>query len=166
MGRLREASHELDTMPYKPEAVILMGLQASGKSSFYHHRFAHTHLRINLDMLKTRHREKRLLETCLEIQQSFVVDNTNPTVSDRQRYIKPAQARGFKVIGYYFESKLAACLERNRNRDRAQQIPDKGVRGTAARLTRPSYAEGFDNLYYVTLQPEGGFAIADWLNEI
>lgn len=39
------------------EAVILCGIQASGKSAFYSERFFHTHVRINLDMLRTRRRE-------------------------------------------------------------------------------------------------------------
>jgi len=39
------------------EAVIFMGLQGAGKSTFYRERFFATHLRISLDMLKTRHRD-------------------------------------------------------------------------------------------------------------
>ena len=35
------------------EAVLFVGLQASGKSTFYRERFFRTHVRINLDMLKT-----------------------------------------------------------------------------------------------------------------
>jgi hypothetical protein len=33
------------------EAVILTGIQAAGKSTFYQERFSGTHVRINLDML-------------------------------------------------------------------------------------------------------------------
>lgn len=95
------------------EAVIFVGIQATGKSTFYHHRFGRTHLRINLDMLKTRHREQQFLSTCLDTRQRFVVDNTNPTPADRQRYIQPAQAQDFSITGYYFESKLADALIRN-----------------------------------------------------
>lgn len=36
------------------EGIIFVGIQPSGKSTFYHDRFSNTHLRINLDMLKTR----------------------------------------------------------------------------------------------------------------
>jgi hypothetical protein len=60
------------------EAVLFVGIQGAGKSTFYRERFFTTHLRINLDMLKTRHRELRFLHTCLESRQRFVVDNTNP----------------------------------------------------------------------------------------
>jgi predicted kinase len=148
------------------QAIILMGIQACGKSTFYHHQFGLTHVRINLDMLKTRHREWRLFETCLEIQQSFVIDNTNPSKVDRQKYIEPAKQHKFKVIGYYFESRVRDAIERDRQRPQSQQIPAKGIAGTAKRLELPNYTEGFDELYYVKLLPEMQFAVERWQDEI
>lgn len=144
------------------QAIIFTGIQASGKSTFYSQHFFLTHIRINLDMLKTRHREKRLLETCLEIGQQFVVDNTNPTVEDRKRYIEPARERKFQVIGYYFESKINDSIQRDRNRTPKQQVPEKGIRGTYAKLVIPQYEEGFDKLYYVRILPERKFAVEEW----
>lgn len=144
------------------EVVIFVGIQATGKSTFYHHQFARTHMRVNLDMLKTRHREQCFINTCLETRQRFVVDNTNPTPTDRQRYIQAAQQYGFAVTGYYFESKLAAALVRNRTRSPEQQIPEQGVKGTAARLILPTYDEGFEQLFYVQLRPEKQFSIEIW----
>jgi predicted kinase len=41
------------------QLVILIGIQGSGKSSFFKERFVDTHIRINLDMLKTRRRGLR-----------------------------------------------------------------------------------------------------------
>lgn len=89
------------------QAVIFVGIQASRKSTFYSQRFSQTHIRINLDMLKTRHREKRLLETCVEIGQPFVLDNTNPTPGERERYVIPARNQRFHITNYYFDSKIA-----------------------------------------------------------
>lgn len=43
------------------EAVIFVGVQGSGKSTFYRERFFDTHVRINLDMLRTRLKEQLLL---------------------------------------------------------------------------------------------------------
>ena len=40
------------------ELILLIGIQASGKSTFFKRRYCDTHVRINLDMLKTRHREE------------------------------------------------------------------------------------------------------------
>jgi len=48
------------------QAIIFTGIQAAGKTSFYLERFFRTHVRINLDMLRTRHREWLLLNACIE----------------------------------------------------------------------------------------------------
>ena len=74
------------------EAVIFMGIQGSGKSSFFRERFFSTHVRISLDLLKTRFREQTFLDACLQTEQRFVIDNTNPTRGERQRYIAAAKA--------------------------------------------------------------------------
>lgn len=148
------------------EAVILMGVQASGKSTFCRQYFFDTHVRINLDMLRTRHRERRILQVCLETQQRFVVDNTNPTREDRRRYIEPARARRFRVIGYYFESRAADCLLRNEGRADEQRIPLVGVLGTYRRLELPQWEEGFDELYYVRIGEGGGFDVLEWKGEV
>src|ERR1700732_5119448 len=79
------------------EAVILVGVQGSGKTSFYRERFFDSHIRISLDMLRTRRRERLLFAACHEAKQPFVIDNTNPLPSDRSQYIAPARAIGFRV---------------------------------------------------------------------
>lgn len=147
------------------EAVILIGIQGSGKSTFYRERFFDTHVRISLDLLRTRHREKLLMSICLEGKQSFVVDNTNVTKADRQRYIVPAKASGFIVTGYYFSSRLDEALARNRQRTGKRRIPDKGVAGTYKRLELPSLDEGFDRLYYVRIAETGMFVVEEWNDE-
>jgi predicted kinase len=147
------------------EAVILIGIQGSGKSTFYLERFFDTHVRISLDLLRTRHREKLLLSICLEGKQSFVVDNTNVTTADRQRYIVPAKASGFIVTGYYFSSRLDEALARNRQRTGKRRIPDKGIAGTYKRLELPGLDEGFDRLYHVRIEETGRFVVEEWNDE-
>jgi predicted kinase len=147
------------------EAVILIGIQGAGKSTFYRERFFDTHVRISLDQLKTRHREKLLLRACLEGKQSFVVDNTNVTAADRQRYIVPAKEAGFIVTGYYLSSQLDEALARNRQRSGKRCIPDKGVAGTYKRLELPRRDEGFDRLYYVRIAEIGQFVVEEWSDE-
>ena len=44
------------------EMIMFIGIQASGKSSLYRDRFVDTHQRLNLDVLRTRHRERLLLD--------------------------------------------------------------------------------------------------------
>jgi len=140
------------------QAILLVGIQGSGKSTFYRERFFDTHVRISLDLLRTRHREQALLRFCLETAQPFVVDKTNVRMAERARYIAPARAAGFRVVGYFFEPDPAGCFERNQRRQ--QPIPAAGLFGTLRRLQRPMLEEGFDELYRVLLRPEGGFDVS------
>jgi predicted kinase len=148
------------------EAVIFIGIQATGKSSFYRARFFNTHLRLSLDMLKTRHREDILLHACIEGKQSFVVDNTNPTVEERAKYIELARKSSFRVVGYYFQSRLEDAVRRNADRLSAGRIPERGIRGTAGRLQLPTFEEGFDALYYVYIADDGEFVVEEWNDEL
>lgn len=148
------------------EAIIFIGLQASGKSSFYQERFFTTHLRINLDMLKTRHREAILLRACIDMKQPFVIDNTNPTIVERSRYIAPAREAGFRVAGYYFQMPPRDCVSRNARRPERQRVPVRAIFGTRQRLQPPTPAEGFDALYVVRLDGENHFVVEDWADEV
>ena len=148
------------------EAVIFCGVQATGKSTFFRERFFDTHVRINLDMLRTRHREALFLRACVEAKQPFVVDNTNPTAAERATYIAAALAGGFRVVGYYFACVLDAALERNDRRPLHQRVPRAGILGTYKRLELPSPAEGFDELNYVKWPQTGGFIIKAWRDEV
>lgn len=137
------------------EAILFTGIQAAGKSSFFKERFFRTHVRISLDLLRTRHREATLLEACLKTRQRFVVDNTNPTRADRARYIGAARSAGFRVVAYYFETEIEAALARNSLRLGKERIPDRGVLGTHGRLEIPSLDEGIDELFVVRLTDDG-----------
>jgi predicted kinase len=148
------------------EVVVFIGIQATGKSTFYQQRFSNSHIRLNLDMLKTRHRERILTQACLEAKQPFVVDNTNVTREARAKYIEQARAAGFSVTGYYFKSDLEAAIERNNQRGGKAQIPVKGIVAMYRKLELPSYDEGFDRLFYVEIGDGGEFLVSDWTDEV
>ena len=143
------------------EAIIFCGIQASGKTTYYQQHLLQTHVRISMDLLRTRHRERRFLELCLQTGQRFVVDNTNPTAEDRNRYIQPALAERFKVIGYFFESPLGEAIRRNAGRSGKGRIPEKGVGGTYKRLEIPRLSEGFHALYKIRLTPENQYQVQE-----
>jgi predicted kinase len=144
------------------EAVILVGIQGSGKSTFYQRRFFQSHVRISLDLLKTRYREQVFLSACLLAKQPFVVDNTNVLAAERARYIAPAREAGFRVVGYFFEPDVRAAIARNQQRSGRAVVPVKGILGTRKRLQMPRPEEGFDHLYRVTIDSEGEFVVAAW----
>ena len=141
------------------QLIIFTGVQASGKSSFYLLNLAHSHLRINLDMLKTRHRENIIFEAGLASKTKMVIDNTNPTKADRARYIQRAKDADFEVISYYFETDLKSTLERNSHRVGKANIPEVGIRATYKKLEIPNQDEDFDAFFKVKIVANGEFLI-------
>jgi predicted kinase len=148
------------------EAVIFVGIQGSGKSTFFKERFFDSHIRINLDMLRTKNREKLIFEACLEAKQKFVLDKTNLTREEREKHIASAKSFGFKIIGYYFQTNLQKAMERNNQRMGKAKIPDKGLFCSFKRLQIPKLEEGFDELFYVSINEENDFVVEDWKDEI
>jgi len=146
------------------EAVIFCGIQGSGKTTFYLERLFQTHIRLNLDMLKTRNRERVLLNACIETGQRFVVDNTNPTVSERRRYVEPACSAGFRVVSYFFHTAPREAILRNDARLGDDRVPIAGVLGTYKRQEVPTRSEGFAQLFRVRAQA-GRFLVED-LDEV
>ena len=134
------------------EAVLLCGVQGSGKSTLYRDRFLDTHVHVSLDVLRSRSREAELVRECLATGRPFVVDNTNPTPADRQRYVEPARTAGFKVIGYLVEADAGEAFAR-------AGIPPGRVAATARALQPPTPEEGFDELWHATAAPDGGWRI-------
>jgi predicted kinase len=147
------------------EEIILIGIQASGKSTFYKEKFFNSHLRISNDLLKTKNREKLLLEYCNKTQLSFVIDNTNITKRIREKYILVSQDMKIPVIGYYFRTNLERSLQWNSRRTGKECIPNGGIFGTHKQLEVPSIDEGFTKLFYVDII-DGSFIVKDWTDEI
>lgn len=137
------------------EVIVLCGLPGSGKSTFCREQLYNTHIRLNLDMLKTRHREKILLEAMIAAKQPFVVDNTNPKPADRARYIVPAKAAGFRVAIYYFSVPFHVASARNMQRPTKAIVPEKGMAAILKAMTIPTWEEGVDSLFRVS--SEDGF---------
>lgn len=147
------------------QAILFIGIQASGKTTFYLNHFFRTHVYISLDQLNTRNKEVQFIETCLGTQQAFVVDNTNPTRAERKVYIEKAKSRQFRVIGYYFQSSLEQALMWNARREGKARIPEIGIKGTSHKLELPTLDEGFDELYYVAYE-DNKWTVKNWDDEI
>jgi predicted kinase len=140
------------------EAVVLCGIQGAGKTAFYVERFLDTHARVSLDLLRTRHREARFLDVCLETRMPFVVDNTNVTRAERARYVRPALERGYRAVAYWIDVAQRVAIARNAGRPPGRRVPVPGILGTRKRVELPSAGEGFEELWHVVAD-EGAFTI-------
>jgi hypothetical protein len=145
------------------EIVILIGLQASGKTTFYRQVLAGTHEHVSKDNFpnarKRQRRQLRLIDEALAAGHDVAVDNTNPSPQQWQPLIEIARGRGARVVGYWFPVDAPGSLERNAARDPGARVPDVGMYATLKRLRRPSVSDGFDELYAVRFDGRGGFDV-------
>jgi predicted kinase len=152
------------------DLVIFVGLQASGKSTFFREQFAATHAHVSKDLFRNNRnpnrRQAQLIEAALEQGSSVVVDNTNPTVRDRLTLIELGRKFGARIIGYYFESEVRRCVRRNRRRTGKERVPDVAIFATAKRLVAPSYSEGFDELFRVHITDDSTFEVYPYTAEV
>src|SRR4029078_1608473 len=123
--------------------------------TLYRERFAGTHVHISKDQWpnagKREARPQRVLEEPLSAQKSPVVDNTTPTIAERAKLIAIARERGARVIGYYFDVTTRAAVARNANRSGREKAANVAIFGVATKLEPPTFAEGFDQLFRVTI---------------
>ncbi len=145
--------------------VLFVGLPASGKTTFFRSRFAETHKHISKDHFpNAKHRDRRqvrLVTEALASGQSVVVDNTNPSPTERAPLIQLGREAGAHIVGYYFSSRAADALSRNALREGAARVPDVGVLHVAKRLRRPQLQEGFAELYFVVMTADD-FSVSVW----
>lgn len=138
-----------------PELIIFVGLQASGKSTYYHANFAATHVHVSKDLMKTtRNRDAmqlKMIDEALGQGRSVVVDNTNPTPAIRAPLIAIGRRHGARVLAYYFETTVKDAVARNRLREGKARVPDVALFVSAKRMVPPGFAEGIDEVRVIAI---------------
>jgi predicted kinase len=151
------------------EVAILVGLQGSGKTTFYRRHLAGTHVHVSKDLMrKARRREERQqrqIAEALVAGKSVAVDNTNPSRAERQPIIDLARQHGARVVGYLFPLDVAIQHERNAARTGKERVPDVGFYATVKRFRTPTSDEGFDALFRVMLVSGDGFEVAPLVSQ-
>jgi predicted kinase len=147
------------------ECVILIGLQGSGKTTFYRSAFGASHAHVSQDLFPSARdkarRQQRLLSAAFAEGRSVVVDNTNATVASRAPLIALAREWDAEVVGYYFDVSTREAVARNARRSGRARVGNVAIFATAKRLEPPTPAEGFDRLYRVRPRDEARFEIFD-----
>jgi predicted kinase len=132
------------------EAIIFIGLQGSGKTTYFMSHFAATHAHVSRDIQQTAEREAAFIRECLRSGRSFVVDDTNATRGARAQYIRDAKQAGFNVLCYFFDTPVRMAIGRNNHRKDKKPIPVPAILRTAKRLEPPSVEEGADQIRTIT----------------
>jgi predicted kinase len=146
------------------DMIIFIGLQGSGKSTFYQTHFAQTHVLISKDLFPNNknplRRQQQLIVEALQAGKPVVIDNTNASRESRAELIEIGREYGATVIGSFFEVQLKESLARNKQRTGKARVPDVAIFATLKRLVPPTYEEGFDQLYCVHNRDDYAFDVA------
>ena len=91
--------------------MLLIGLQACGKTTFYRERLAATHALVSKDAMsrsarRKEDRQRRELAALLADGHDVCVDNTQPSAAERAGVIAVARAHGARVVGYWWPPDL------------------------------------------------------------
>lgn len=138
------------------QLILFIGMQGSGKTTYYQRHFAGTHVHVSKDLMKNvRNRDSRqteMIEAALAEGKPVVVDNTNPTPLVRAPIIELGRKRGARVIAYLFEVPVKVAVARNRTREGKARVPDVAIYVTAKKLIPPKFEEGFDEIHVVAAE--------------
>lgn len=139
------------------DLVIFVGLQASGKSTYYHAHLAATHVHVSKDLMRnTRNRDLKqtqMIASALTSGFSVAVDNTNPTPAIRAPLIAQGRSHGARVIACYFEVIVKDAVARNRLREGKARVPDFAIYVTSKKIVPPTVEEGFDEVRVIAPLP-------------
>jgi predicted kinase len=142
------------------ELVLLVGLPGAGKTSFFRHRFAATHVHVSGDLIRnkknSRRKQLQKVAEALSAGRSVVVDNTNPTAAGRAELVALGKERGASVVCYFFPPDVALSLERNAKRTGSARVPPVAIYSAMKRLEVPSPLEGFERVSLVEARERGG----------
>ena len=143
----------------KLELVVFVGLQGSGKTTYYHEHFAATHVHVSKDLMANmRSREAmqmKQIDEALGAGRSVVVDNTNPTPQSRAPLIAAGRRHGARLIAVEFEPHVPTSIMRNRQREGRARVPDVAIFVTKKKMIAPSIDEGFDEVLVVKTSDAG-----------
>lgn len=143
---------------------MLVGLQASGKSTFYERCLKDRFTLVSKDRFprgarNKQDRQMRLVAEALAAGRPVAVDNTNPAPAEWRPLVAAGRTYGAVVVAYWFPPDLAGSLRRNARRTGRDRVPEAGVRATLKRLRRPTCEDGFDAVLDVRFDGRGGFEV-------
>ena len=143
--------------------MILVGVPAAGKTTFYRQNFAASHRHVSKDLWPNASgreaRQRRALTDALNEGASVVVDNTNASIRERAAIIAIARAGGARIVCYFFDVTTRQAVARNAQRTGREKVPNVAIFTVAKRLEPPTRVEGFDELFRVTLTEDRTFSV-------
>ncbi len=132
----------------RAEVIVMVGMQASGKTTHYADHLSSTHVHVSRDLIPggDRGRQAKLIREFLGRGVSVCVDNTHPSRVRRAEVIAIADEFGARKVCLLFEPDLDASKRRNALRTDKDPIPMVGLYQFLRTYEEPTLDEGFDEI--------------------
>ncbi|XP_077170380.1 bifunctional polynucleotide phosphatase/kinase [Paroedura picta] len=142
-----------------PELVLAVGFPAAGKSTFVkQHLVAAGYAYANRDILGSWQKCVAVCQSALQAGKSVVVDNTNPDLESRSRYIDCAKTLGVPCRCFLFTASLDQAKHNNRFREMTEKehIPVNSIvlNTYKSKYVAPTLEEGFAEIIKINFVPQ------------
>ena len=148
----------LATIGKKQELIIMVGMPASGKSTFTtNYLEPKGYTRVNRDTLGTVPKCIAAVKQALGAGNSAVVDNTNASAANRADFIKVAQSFGVPVRVFVMETTDSVAEHCNLFREKfngTKHVPDIAYGMFRKHFNAPSAGEGISDIIKVPWVPK------------
>lgn len=131
-----------------PEVVVAVGFPGAGKSTFIQkHLVSAGYVHVNRDTLGSWQRCVSTCQAALRQGKQVVIDNTNPDVPSRARYIQCAKDAGVPCRCFHFCATIEQARHNNRFREMTdpshEPVSDMVMFSYRKQFEPPTLAEGF-----------------------
>ncbi|XP_019629199.1 PREDICTED: bifunctional polynucleotide phosphatase/kinase-like [Branchiostoma belcheri] len=144
-----------------PEVIVMVGCPASGKTFFVKQNLvSQGYVHVNRDVLGTWQKCVAACSQALAGGKGVVVDNTNPDVESRKRYVDCARQAKAPCRCFVMDSSLDLCRHNNRFRDMTYtgaghvKVADPVIFSFRKKYVEPQISEGFDEIIKVNFVPK------------
>lgn len=134
------------------EVVVMVGCPASGKSTFRKRYLeAHGYVAVNRDTLGTAEKCVKAAKDALKSGKSVVADNTNPSVSARDKFVDLAKKEGVPCRCFWMQTPVELAhhlnlVRQNQTDGKVRRIPDVGYNVFKKNFEEPTKDEGFTEI--------------------
>ncbi|XP_031428942.1 bifunctional polynucleotide phosphatase/kinase isoform X2 [Clupea harengus] len=143
-----------------PEVVVAVGFPGSGKSTFFHkHIVPKGYTYVNRDTLGSWQSCVSACERALKQGHSVAIDNTNPDLESRKRYIDVSIKAGVPCRCFHFTASIELAKHNNKFREMVPSdtkhmvVNDMIFHSYKKKLVAPSLSEGFSEILQINFLP-------------